>query len=154
MVGRQADASLEASVIPPVQVINATGQSPFVLACDHASNRIPAPYGTLGLTPHQRLMHIACDPGALAVALRLVDLLDAPLVASTVSRLVIDGDEVGLDGRIVVDRRAAGQRRGQGHEQRGQEAGAVCHGLQGESVQSPTTRHCRKGVGTGRGSPS
>lgn len=90
MVGRQADASLEASVIPPVQVINATGQSPFVLACDHASNRIPAPYGTLGLTPHQRLMHIAWDPGALAVALRLVDLMDAPLVASTVSRLVID----------------------------------------------------------------
>lgn len=35
-------------------------------------------------------MHIAWDPGALAVSLRLVDLLDAPLVASTVSRLVID----------------------------------------------------------------
>lgn len=90
MVGPQADASLEASVIPPVQVINATGQSPFVLACDHASNRIPPAYGTLGLSPHERLMHIAWDPGALAVALRLVDLLDAPLVASTVSRLVID----------------------------------------------------------------
>ena len=44
----------------------------------------------LGLTLVQRLMHIAWDPGALAVALQLADILDAPLVHSTVSRLVID----------------------------------------------------------------
>ncbi len=90
MVGHQYDASRESSVVPPVQVFNATGRSPFVFACDHASNRFPAPHGDLGLTPHQRLMHIAWDPGALAVALELSDALDAPLVASTVSRLVID----------------------------------------------------------------
>lgn len=90
MVGHQYDASREASVVPPVLVFNADGRSPFVLACDHASNRFPEPYGDLGLTPHQRLMHIAWDPGAAAVALQLSDLLDAPLVASTVSRLVID----------------------------------------------------------------
>jgi predicted N-formylglutamate amidohydrolase len=35
-------------------------------------------------------MHIAWDPGALAVALELSELLDAPLVHSTVCRLVID----------------------------------------------------------------
>jgi predicted N-formylglutamate amidohydrolase len=73
-----------------VQTINANGTSPFVLVCDHASNRFPERYGDHGLTPHQRLMHIAWDPGALAVALKLVDLLDAPLVHSTVSRLIID----------------------------------------------------------------
>lgn len=89
-VGHEASASLEASVIPPVLTFNAGGQSPFVLACEHASNRIPDRYGTLGLTPHQRLMHIAWDPGAYAVALALSERLDAPLVASTVSRLVID----------------------------------------------------------------
>lgn len=61
-----------------------------MLVCDHASNRIPAPYGNLGLKPHQRLTHIAWDPGALAVSLQLADLLDAPLVQSTVSRLVVD----------------------------------------------------------------
>lgn len=76
--------------MPPVRVFNAGGRSPFVLACDHASNRFPEQYGDLGLTPHERLMHIAWDPGALAVALRLSELLDAPLVASTVSRLIID----------------------------------------------------------------
>ncbi|MHB1111304.1 MAG: N-formylglutamate amidohydrolase, partial [Devosia sp.] len=71
-------------------IINAGGRSSFVLVCDHASNRIPVTYGDHGLTPHQRLMHIAWDPGALAVGLTLVDLLDAPLVQSTVSRLIID----------------------------------------------------------------
>ncbi len=73
-----------------VLVSNARGQSPFVIVCDHASNRIPAKYGDLGLTPSQRLTHIAWDPGALAVSHALSDLLDAPLVQSTVSRLIID----------------------------------------------------------------
>ena len=106
-MGQKVDASVEASVIAPVQVFNAKGLSPFVLACDHASNRIPEPYGDLGLTAHQRLMHIAWDPGALAVALRLVDLLDAPLVASTVSRLVIDcnRDEYAADLTPVISER-------------------------------------------------
>ena len=80
------DALGEKSVL----VTNARGASPFVIACDHASNRIPARYGDLGLTETQRLSHIAWDPGALAVSLALSDLLDAPLVQSTVSRLIID----------------------------------------------------------------
>ncbi|MHA6729104.1 N-formylglutamate amidohydrolase [Devosia sp. A449] len=71
-------------------VSNARGASPFVIVCDHASNRIPAKYGDLGLTPTERLSHIAWDPGALAVSQRLADRLDAPLVQSTVSRIVID----------------------------------------------------------------
>jgi predicted N-formylglutamate amidohydrolase len=70
--------------------VNGGGRSPFVLVCDHASNRIPEPYGDLGLSLVQRLMHIAWDPGALAVALELAHLIDAPLIHSTVSRLVID----------------------------------------------------------------
>lgn len=90
MVGYEANARHPASLLPPVMTINAAGQSPFVLVCDHASNRIPVPYGDLGLKPHQRLMHIAWDLGALAVSLQLAELLDAPLVQSTVSRLIID----------------------------------------------------------------
>jgi predicted N-formylglutamate amidohydrolase len=89
-MGHEVNASREASVIRPVLTINAEGKSPFVLVCDHASNRIPEPYAELGLSPHQRLMHIAWDPGAMAVAVQLSDLLNAPLVASTVSRLVVD----------------------------------------------------------------
>ena len=89
-MGFEASARHAASHLPPVATINAGGRSPFVLVCDHASNRFPEPYGDHGLSPHQRLMHIAWDPGALAVAMELVDLLDAPLVHSTVSRLIID----------------------------------------------------------------
>jgi len=73
-----------------VLVSNARGQSPFVIVCDHASNRIPAKYGDLGLSATQRLSHIAWDPGALAVSRALSETLDAPLVQSTVSRLIID----------------------------------------------------------------
>lgn len=75
-----------------VLVTNAEGTSPFVLVCDHASHRIPERYGDMGLTHAERLSHIAWDPGALAVSQSLSDLLDAPLVESTVSRLVIDAN--------------------------------------------------------------
>ncbi|WP_244488335.1 N-formylglutamate amidohydrolase [Devosia sp. Root436] len=73
-----------------VLVSNARGRSPFVIVCDHASNRIPGKYGDMGLSPSERLSHIAWDPGALAVSGRLSELLDAPLVQSTVSRIIID----------------------------------------------------------------
>ena len=89
-MGNETNVRHAASRLAPVLTVNCDGQSPFVLACDHASNRIPEQYGDLGLTLVQRLMHISWDPGALAVALQLADLLDAPLVHSTVSRLVID----------------------------------------------------------------
>jgi predicted N-formylglutamate amidohydrolase len=89
-LGTEASIRPAASQQAPVLTVNTNGTSPFVLVCDHASNRIPDAYDTLGLTPVQRLTHIAWDPGALAVALQLSDRLDAPLVHSTVSRLVID----------------------------------------------------------------
>ena len=73
-----------------VLVSNARGASPFFILCDHASNRFPEKYGDLGLTPIERVSHIAWDPGALAVSRALSDRLDAPLVQSTVSRLIID----------------------------------------------------------------
>jgi len=68
------------------------GRSAFVLACDHAGNRIPRRLGTLGLAPHHLERHIAYDIGALGVAERLAALLDAPLVAQHYSRLVIDSN--------------------------------------------------------------
>jgi len=75
---------------PPALTLNGNGASPIVLVCDHASNRMPKGLGTLGLTAAQRLMHIAWDPGALSLSLALSRMLDAPLVQSTFSRLVID----------------------------------------------------------------
>ena len=74
----------------PVTVHNAQGASPFVLLCEHASNHIPARYADLGLPTAELGRHIAWDIGAAALARRLSALLDAPLLLSGVSRLVID----------------------------------------------------------------
>jgi predicted N-formylglutamate amidohydrolase len=79
-----------ADLVAPVRTVNAEGRGPFAIVVDHASNRIPQRWGDLGLPPSERIRHIAWDPGALAVSLRLSQLLDAPVVHSTVSRLVID----------------------------------------------------------------
>ncbi|MGE3773510.1 MAG: N-formylglutamate amidohydrolase [Gammaproteobacteria bacterium] len=75
---------------PAVSVARAASDSPFLLTCDHASNRIPATLGDLGVPAAARERHIAWDIGALAVARGLSAALDATLVASGYSRLVID----------------------------------------------------------------
>ncbi|UWQ38165.1 N-formylglutamate amidohydrolase [Leisingera aquaemixtae] len=73
-----------------VEVVNREGTSPVLLLCEHASSNIPARYNGLGLRDEDRLSHAAWDPGARAVALHMAQALDAPLVASRVSRLVYD----------------------------------------------------------------
>jgi len=75
---------------PAFELINAQGTSNVVLVCDHASNRIPQQLGNLGLDTAQLGSHIAWDPGAASVARELATQLDAPLLLSGYSRLVID----------------------------------------------------------------
>lgn len=82
--------SAAAAGIEAVRVHNPEGRSPYVLVCDHASNFLPPEFGTLGLSPADLTRHIAWDPGALPVALQMAEALDAPLVHSCISRLVID----------------------------------------------------------------
>jgi predicted N-formylglutamate amidohydrolase len=72
------------------EIVNVHGRGSAVLVCDHASNRVPRRLGTLGLDPVQLADHIGWDPGAAEVARRLSVHLDAPLVLSGYSRLVID----------------------------------------------------------------
>ncbi|MDV4144339.1 N-formylglutamate amidohydrolase [Shimia sp. FJ5] len=74
----------------PVIIFNGSGTSDIVLVCEHASQHIPARYGGLGLTKDAANSHAAWDPGAYGVARELSAILDAPLVASAVSRLVYD----------------------------------------------------------------
>jgi predicted N-formylglutamate amidohydrolase len=85
-----AEPLLRADEPPAVEIVNANGNGRAVLLCDHASRRVPARLGTLGLDPAQLSDHIAWDPGAAEVAHRLSGHLDAPLVLSGYSRLVID----------------------------------------------------------------
>lgn len=73
-----------------VRLVNADGSSPVVLVCEHATSFIPETFDNLGLQPGDRQSHAAWDPGALAVAMRLSEGLNATLVASEISRLVYD----------------------------------------------------------------
>lgn len=76
---------------PPAAVVTRpNGGSRYFLTCDHAGRRIPQRLGTLGLEEPDLSRHIAWDIGAASVARQLSDALDAPLVAQTYSRLVID----------------------------------------------------------------
>ena len=81
---------LQADDPPPVTVVRPDATSPFLLVCDHAGNRIPRKLGTLGVSEADRQRHIAWDVGAAEMANRVSELLDAPLVLQTYSRLVID----------------------------------------------------------------
>lgn len=73
-----------------VDVVNASGKAPFLLVCEHASSFIPEEFANLGLSADVQQSHIGWDPGAYEVARFMSQLLDAPLVAQRVSRLVYD----------------------------------------------------------------
>lgn len=73
-----------------VDVLNAKASSPIVLVCEHASAFIPEVFEGLGVTGEALTSHVAWDPGALALANRMAEHLDAVLVAAKTSRLVYD----------------------------------------------------------------
>jgi predicted N-formylglutamate amidohydrolase len=75
---------------PAVETVNAGGKSPYVLLCEHASNYIPVRYNRLGLAAAELERHIAWDIGVAPIARDLSRALDAPLVLSGYSRLLID----------------------------------------------------------------
>jgi len=74
----------------PALLVNGGGRTPYVLVCEHASNRLPKSLGTLGLPESELQRHIAWDIGAEKVARLLSRLIDAPLVLQRYSRLAYD----------------------------------------------------------------
>ncbi|HEY1460315.1 MAG TPA: N-formylglutamate amidohydrolase [Casimicrobiaceae bacterium] len=63
----------------------------LIVSCEHGGNRIPAPYRHLFADAQALLAtHRGYDAGALDMARRLARAFDAPLVISTVSRLLVD----------------------------------------------------------------
>jgi predicted N-formylglutamate amidohydrolase len=75
-----------------------------VVICDHATNTVPdfVNDGDLGLSKTDMCRHIAYDVGALGVSKHLAKLLDAPLVYSNFSRLVIDPNREEDDPTLVM----------------------------------------------------
>lgn len=74
----------------PVAVDNPQGRGEVLLVCEHASRRLPAALGTMGLDDEALASHIAWDPGALAVSRIMARQLDAVLIHQRFSRLVYD----------------------------------------------------------------
>lgn len=78
------------------KIIGETRPGRWLIACDHASNHVPAWVnggnngGDLGLPQADMVRHIAFDPGAAGLTLALAEALDSPAITSNFSRLVID----------------------------------------------------------------
>jgi predicted N-formylglutamate amidohydrolase len=81
---------------------NPKGKGPFVILCDHASNRIPEAFQSFGFAEDAMQTHIAWDPGALAVARLLSAKLDAPLFWPDASRLIIDCNRAADAPSLIV----------------------------------------------------
>jgi predicted N-formylglutamate amidohydrolase len=90
---------------PPVLVENEAAPGPWVVTCDHASNRVPAWVAGgagLGLPPEEMARHIAWDPGAAGLARALGAALRAPVLLAGFSRLVIDPNRGEDDPTLVM----------------------------------------------------
>ncbi len=74
----------------------------LLILCDHASARVPAPYGDLGLPPSAFQRHIAYDIGARRMARRLASLTGAPALLTRFTRLLIDPNRGEDDPTLVM----------------------------------------------------
>ena len=104
---------------PPFAIEGEDRPSRWLVTCDHATNRVP-PWvndGDLGIAAGDMARHIAWDVGAAGLASALARRLDAPMVRSDFSRLVIDPnrgeDDPTLlmrlyDGSVIPANRHAG----------------------------------------------
>lgn len=81
-------ALLAADEEPAVEIRE--GRGSLVIACEHASNRLPRALGSLGLSEADLRRHIAWDPGAADLSAAIAQRLDATLVLQRYSRLAID----------------------------------------------------------------
>jgi len=84
-------------------ILNAGGQAPVVLICDHASRTVPREYGNLGLPDDVIARHVGWDIGAAELTRSLSARLDAPALFSAVSRLVIDCNRAPDDPTLICE---------------------------------------------------
>jgi predicted N-formylglutamate amidohydrolase len=91
-----------ADAFMPVESIAGRLDAGLLLLCDHATNALPANYGTLGLSPEDLATHIAYDIGAAAITRRLAARFGAPAVLTRFSRLLIDVNRGAHDPTLVM----------------------------------------------------
>lgn len=88
----------------PVEIEGAERTGRWCITCDHATNFIPdfVNGGTLGLPAADMARHIAYDIGAAGVSRHLGTLLNAPVVLSNFSRMVIDPNRGADDPTLMM----------------------------------------------------
>ncbi len=88
----------------PYQIEGQDRPAQVVVICDHAANTVPdfVNHGDLGINAADISRHIAYDIGALGVSKRLAEHLDAALIYSNFSRLVIDPNRGEDDPTLVM----------------------------------------------------
>jgi predicted N-formylglutamate amidohydrolase len=84
------------------ETVTGVQANPLLLLCDHASNDLPAEYGSLGLAPSQFHRHIAYDIGARDVTRGVAERLKAGAVLSRFSRLLIDPNRGQDDPTLIM----------------------------------------------------
>ena len=82
--------------------VPASTDSPLLFLCDHASNRLPDFYGSLGLNPELFDTHIAHDIGAAEVTRALAAAYGAAALLGGWSRLLVDLNRGADDPTIVM----------------------------------------------------
>ncbi|WP_299147067.1 N-formylglutamate amidohydrolase [uncultured Tateyamaria sp.] len=87
----------------PFSIHGADRSGHWVITCDHASNTVPEVVGggSLGLPEAEMERHIAYDIGAMGTALALGEALNAPVICSNFSRLVIDPNRGADDPTLI-----------------------------------------------------
>jgi predicted N-formylglutamate amidohydrolase len=78
-----------------------TAEPRLVLTCEHGGNRVPKELGGL-FARHRGVLasHRGWDPGALSVARSLARAMQAPLIAATTTRLLVDLNRSASNPRV------------------------------------------------------
>jgi predicted N-formylglutamate amidohydrolase len=85
-------------------VSEGASSSALVVTAEHGGNRVPRPYRDLFRDAGPLLgSHRGWDPGSLDLARRIAHRLDAPLVSSTVTRLLVDLNRSAHNPRVFSE---------------------------------------------------
>ncbi|RWX79058.1 N-formylglutamate amidohydrolase [Neorhizobium lilium] len=86
----------------PFEIVEGDYDIGMVLIADHAMNRLPAAYGSLGLPESAFRRHIAFDIGIEGLTRRLAARLGVPAVLGGFSRLLIDPNRGEDDPTLIM----------------------------------------------------